>query len=122
MLTTSNMDYNSRLIPPAQQFESALRDHTTYSQIAGDVDTSVIGRAGNLGRGAKSENPRLNWNDFKTEPYESNNDEETKREVTMAILDNYDKHVNLTNYMIEEPVICHNTDRLKKVCDLFRHM
>ena len=107
---------------PAQRFRNALEDHTTYSQFAGDVDTSVISRTANY-QGAKSERAKLNWKDFKAEAYESNQDEESKKkEVSDIVSDNFGKYVNLANYIIEEPQICHTTDRLRKVCDLFRHM
>ena len=106
-----------------QRFESALKDHTTYSQYAGDVDTSVISRTaiafGTVGQGAKTK-AKLTWKDFKTPKYEAKGDD--RREVERLCLLNYRKHVNLANYMIEEPQICHSTDKLRKVCDLFRHM
>ena len=73
--------------------------------------------------GRKSEKNKLNWIDFKAEPYESKYDEEDrKKEVSDIVSDNFGKFVNLANYIIEEPQICHTTDRLRKVCDLFRHM
>ena len=44
-----------------------------------------MGRAVHAGIGATSEKPRLCWKDFKTEAYESKNEEETKKEVIEAI-------------------------------------
>ena len=115
------MEYQQRLLP-SQRFENALKDHTNYSYFAGDVDTSVISRTANYS-GRKSEKTKLNWKDFKAEAYESNQDEEAKKEkVSEIVSDNFGKFVNLANYIIEEPQICHTTDRLRKVCDLFRHM
>ena len=61
-----------------QRFESALKDHTTYSQYAGDVDTSVISRTANVGAGlgeSLKSKPKLHWKDFKAERYESKRDE-----------------------------------------------
>lgn len=64
----SNLDQQVRL-PPTQRFQNALKDHTTYSQYAGDVDTSVIGRKVDL-NAPKSEKAKLTWKDFKASAYE----------------------------------------------------
>ena len=63
---------------------------------------------------------KLTWKDFKSSSYECKKD--FTREVEAIALEHCDKHVNLANYIIEEPQICHTTDKLRKVCDLFRHM
>ena len=114
----SQIDLNSRL-PPTQRFKNALEDYTTYSQHAGDVDTSMSRQADAGGIGIKSK-AKLTWKDFKAERYESKRD--YKKDVEVIALENFSKHVNLANYIIEEPQICHTTDKLRKVCDLFRHM
>ena len=62
----------------------------------------------------------LSWKLFKTEQYEQKKD--YKLDVENICIENYRRHINLANYMIEEPQICHTTDKLRKVCDLFRHM
>ena len=60
-----------------------MKDHTTYSQYAGDVDTSVISRTrnmdGGLENGIKSK-PKLHWKDFKADRYESKRDDSSKIE------------------------------------------
>lgn len=69
--------------------------------------------------GVKSKT-KLTWKDFKTRGYESKKDH--SKDVEVIAVENFDKHINLSNYIIEEPQICHTTDKLRKVCDLFRHM
>lgn len=83
------------------------------------ISRSVALGAGMPGQSNKSK-AKLTWKDFKTPKYELKNDD--RRDVEKLCLMNYRKHVNLANYMIEEPQICHSTDKLRKVCDLFRHM
>ena len=110
-------------------FENALHDHTTYTQYAQDVETTMMNRE-TFGRpsgvavapaGVHQSRPgTLSWKLFKTEIYEQKKD--YKLEVENICIENYRRHVNLANYMIEEPQICHTTDKLRKVCDLFRHM
>ena len=89
---------------PTKRFQSALKDHTTYSQYAGDVDNSISRRA-DFNAGApgapKSEKAKLNWKDFKAQPYESKKDH--SGQVEEIALENFHKHVNLANYIIEEP-------------------
>ena len=53
-----------------------------------------------LGDGLKSK-PKLHWKDFKAERYESKRDE--TKYIEQIAIENYDKHVNLANYIQEEP-------------------
>ena len=50
--------------------------------------------------GSKSKT-KLSWKDFKATPYESKKD--FSKEVERIAVDNFDKHINLANYIIEEP-------------------
>lgn len=89
-------------LPRTQRFQSALKDHTTYSQYAGDVETSVInGRKPAAEGGEINSKSKLSWKDFKSERYESKHDDRQK--IELICLENYRKYVNLANYMIEEP-------------------
>ena len=44
---------------------------------------------------------KLTWKDFTASPYESKRDYSAL--VEKILLENFDKHINLANYMIEEP-------------------
>lgn len=85
----------------------------------------MISRSGAIGGiGGTRQNGQakatLKWQDFKTAKYENN--ENDRHEVEQRCMQYIREKIELNNYMIEEPQICHSTDRLRKVCDLFRHM
>ena len=90
-----------------------------FSEQAGDLVSNISHLADDGGGLTKA---KLTWKHFKSEGYEAAN--ECAKEVEeIATNDAFrDKYVNLANYIIEEPQICHTKDKLRKVCDLFRHM
>ena len=70
------------------RFQEALKDHTTYSQYAGDVDTSVVGHTvNNNDNGDFKSKAKLTWKDFKASPYESKEDH--SEQVRKLALENF---------------------------------
>lgn len=65
----------------------------------------MISRSAAVGDGGPGQNnkmkAKLTWKDFKSPKYELNYDD--RHDVEKLCLMNYRKHVNLANYMIEEP-------------------
>lgn len=64
---------------------------------------------------------QLEWQDLVL-TQNGTNDETTADEITKICIDNADKMVNLTNYMVDTPLFVQTTDKLSKVLHLFRHM